>query len=159
MLISLEKCSKIINDALDLCLLLKIRGVHVRKLLKSILIIAVILLAIPSCNIKMPYQNSGIVGNVVEKDYEVLGPVSISGKHHNVLGIIGWGGIGYNDLLDKAKELYPEADAVINIIEDVSSFSVAIFYNNFGVDMSGLAIRYIDNTEDYSVNFTVNTSE
>ena len=95
----------------------------------------------------------------LEKDYEILGPVSISGKHHNVLGIFGWGGIGYNDLLDKAKELYPEADAVINIIEDVSSFSVAIFYNNFGVDMSGLAIRYIDNTEDYSVNFTVNTSE
>ena len=74
---------------------------------------------------------------------------------HNVLGIIGWGGIGYNDLLEKAKELYPETDAVINITEDVKSFSVWLFYNSFGMDLSGLAIKYIDNLENHSVNLNV----
>lgn len=130
-----------------------------RKLLRSIVLGAVLLLVISSCSTRMPYQNPGLVGNVVEKDYEILGPVSVSGKHHNVLGIIGWGGIGYNDILEKAKELYPETDAVINITEDVSSFNVAIFYNSFGFDMSGLAIKYIDDTADYSVNLNINTSE
>lgn len=130
-----------------------------RKLLKSILLSAVLLLIISSCSTSMPYKNAGLVGNVVEKDYEILGPVSVSGKHHNVLGIIGWGGIGYNDLLEKAKELYPETEAVINITEDINSFSVAIFYNCFGVDLTGLAIKYVDNTEDYSVALNVNTSE
>ena len=131
-----------------------------RKLLKqSILFSAVLLLFISSCSTSMPYKSAGLVGNVVEKDYEILGPVSVSGKHHNVLGIIGWGGIGYNDLLEKAKELYPETEAVINITEDINSFSVAIFYNCFGVDLTGLAIKYADNTEDYSVALNVNTSE
>ena len=131
-----------------------------RKLLKqSILFSAVLLLFISSCSTSMPYKSAGLVGNVVEKDYEILGPVSVSGKHHNVLGIIGWGGIGYNDLLEKAKKLYPETEAVINITEDINSFSVAIFYNCFGVDLTGLAIKYVDNTEDYSVALNVNTSE
>ncbi len=129
------------------------------KLLKSIFLATVLLLVISSCSTRMPYHEAGLVGNVIEKDYEILGPVSVSGKHHNVLGIIGWGGIGYNDILEKAKELYPETDAVINITEDISSFNVAIFYNSFGFDMSGLAIKYVDNTEDYSIDLNVNMTE
>ncbi len=125
-----------------------------KKLVKLFLFVLVVL-AFISCSTRMPYHEAGLVGNVIEKDYEVLGPVSVSGSNHNVLGIIGWGGIGYNDLLEKAKELYPETDAVINITEDVKSFSVWLFYNSFGMDLSGLAIKYIDNLENHSVNLNV----
>lgn len=125
------------------------------KKLVNLFLFVLVVLAFISCSTRMPYHEAGLVGNVIEKNYEVLGPVSVSGSNHNVLGIIGWGGIGYNDLLEKAKELYPETDAVINITEDVKSFSVWLFYNSFGMDLSGLAIKYIDNLENHSVNLNV----
>ena len=126
-----------------------------RKSFKVIILGIIVLLAFSACSSRFPYRDAGLVGEVIAKDYEVLGPVSVSGSNHNVLGIIGWGGIGYNDLLEKAKELYPETDAVINITEDVKSFSVWLFYNSFGMDLSGLAIKYIDNLENHSVNLNV----
>ena len=101
----------------------------------------------------MPYKGTGLVGNVIEKDYEVLGPVTVSGTIHNVLGLIQWGKFGYNDILKKAQELYPETDAVINITEDITSFSVALIYNKFGMEFNGLAIKYLDGPgEKISVN-------
>ena len=112
--------------------------------MKKLLIAAIVLVLAVSCSTRLPYSDAGLVGNVIEKDYEVLGPVSVSGKVHNVLGFIQWGGFGYNDILEKARELYPETDAVINITQDVKNFSVAFFYNSFGMDFSGLAIKYID---------------
>ena len=112
--------------------------------MKKLLIVAMVLVLAVSCSTRLPYKDAGLVGNVIEKDYEVLGPVSVSGTVHNVLGFIQWGGFGYNDILEEARELYPEADAVINITQDVRNFSVAFFYNSFGMDFSGLAIKYID---------------
>ena len=112
-----------------------------KKLLVAALLIMVLL---ASCSTRLPYKDAGLVGNIIDKDYEVLGPVTMSGAIHNVLGFIQWGGFGYNDFLEKARELYPETDAVINITEDVKSFSVLFFYNNFGMEFSGLAIRYLD---------------
>ena len=129
------------------------------KLLKSILFAVVLVLIFSSCSTRMPYENPGLVGNVVDKDYEILGPVSVSGKYHNVLGFIGWGGIGYNDIIEKARDLYPDTDAVINLTQDTKSFNVFIFYNCFEVDMSGLAIKYIDNIGDHSVNVNLDISE
>ena len=124
--------------------------------MKKLLIIAMVLVLAVSCSTRLPYSDAGLVGNVIDKDYEILGPVSLSGTIHNVLGFIQWGGFGYNDILNKARELYPEADAVINVTQDVRSFNVIFIYNNFGMDFSGLAIRYKDGpAEKISVDLSV----
>ena len=121
--------------------------------MKKIILSFLLVLLIVSCNTGMPYKGTGLVGNVIEKDYEVLGPVTVSGTIHNVLGLIQWGKFGYNDILKKAQELYPETDAVINITEDITSFSVALIYNKFGMEFNGLAIKYLDGPgEKISVN-------
>ncbi len=127
------------------------------KSFKVIILGIVVLLVVTSCgSIRLPYDDVGLVADVVSKDFEVLGPVSISSEIHNVLGIVSWGGTGYVDLLDKARELYPETDAVINITEDMNRFSIFIFYNKFGRDLSGLAIKYVDNVDDHAVDIDVN---
>ena len=120
-----------------------------------IVLVSLIVLVSTSCATRMPYAEAGLVGNLAEKDYEILGPVKVSGLNHNILGFIGWGGIGYNDLLEEAKRLYPETDAVINILEDRKSFTVALIYNNFGVELSGLAIKYIDEPVRYDINVDI----
>ena len=127
-----------------------------RKSFKVIILGIIVLLAFSSCSSRFPYRDAGLVGEVIAKDYEVLGPVSISADKHNILGFVSWGGLGYNDLLNKARELYPETDAVINITEDINTFSIFIFYNSFGFDMSGLAIKYVDNVDDHAVDIDVN---
>lgn len=127
-----------------------------RKPFKVIILGIIVLLAFSACSSRFPYRDAGLVGEVIAKDYEVLGPVSISADKHNVLGFVSWGGLGYNDLLNKARELYPETDAVINITEDINTFSIFIFYNSFGFDMSGLAIKYVDNVDDHAVDIDVN---
>ncbi len=128
--------------------------------MRKILVVALVIMGVfmcTSCATKVPYSDAGLVGDLIDKDYEVLGPVSVSGKVHNILGIIGWGGIGYNDLLEEARRLYPEADAVINVTEDMTTFTVALFYNNFGWDFSGLAIKYVDDPIGYDVRVDVST--
>lgn len=126
--------------------------------MKKTLVIAImmaVLLLSASCATRMPYAEAGLIGPLAEKDYEILGPVGIEGRNHNILGFIGWGGIGYNDLLDAARELYPETDAVINITEDFTSFAVAIIYNSFGFEISGLAIRYLDDPVELDLNVNI----
>ena len=70
--------------------------------MKKLLIVAMVLVLAVSCSTRLPYKDAGLVGNVIEKDYEVLGPVSVSGTVHNVLGFIQWGGFGYNDILESS---------------------------------------------------------
>ena len=128
-----------------------------RKSLMIILSVFAVFVLLSSCSTS--YEEAGLTGEVVAKDYEVLGPVYVSGSNHNILGIIGWGGIGYNDLLAEARKLYPETDAVINVTKDVKTFNVLLFYNSFGFDLSGLAIRYVDNADNHSVNLDVSIAE
>lgn len=52
------------------------------------------------------------------KDFDVLGPVSVEETYEIVNGKVRIGGIGYKEMLDRALELYPEADQVIDIITD-----------------------------------------
>lgn len=126
-----------------------------RRKFLVVVFVAVLLVTLTSCtSYRLPSKEAGLVGNLIEKDYEILGPVTVSGRVHNLFWIFGFGGIGYKDILEEARELYPETDAVINITKDRTSFSLLLIYNNFGYEFTGLAIKYLDtgaNTLDVSI--------
>ena len=54
--------------------------------MKKLLIVAMVLVLAVSCSTRLPYKDAGLVGNVIEKDYEVLGPVSVSGTGEHLCG-------------------------------------------------------------------------
>ncbi len=54
----------------------------------------------------------------LKKDFNVLGPVSVEETYEIVNGKVRIGGIGYKEMMDRALELYPESDQVIDIIID-----------------------------------------
>ncbi len=123
-----------------------------KRKLMLLMLVSLVILSLTGCQTRMPHEGTGLVAGVVDKDYEILGPVTMSCKTHNILGIISWGGAGYRDLLDEAKRLYPETDAVINITQDTENYTVALVYNYFGYELTGLAIKYLPATYDINVN-------
>ncbi len=66
----------------------------------------------------------------LERDIEILGPVIVEESYEIVDGKVRVGGIGYNDLLKAAIELYPQADQVINIITDYETIDYTIDTGN-----------------------------
>ncbi|NLZ67676.1 MAG: hypothetical protein GX903_01560 [Spirochaetales bacterium] len=112
---------------------------------KTIIVaVCVLVLVITGCSSIMPLSNAGVVTNLVEKDYKVLGKVDIDCSITNILFFISFGGKGYKDLIDQARLQYPTCDEVINICEDRKNFTVLGVYNRFGKVLSGTAIEYID---------------
>ena len=111
---------------------------------KLFLVALVVCLVLTSCATgKTGLFDSGVKTNLAEKDYEILGPVEVKGTITNIFGCFQWGGKGYGDLMKQAKVLYPEADAVIDIYEDVSSSKIMLVYNTFTRTYYGTAIKYI----------------
>jgi hypothetical protein len=89
--------------------------------------------------------------------YTVLGPVTLEKDWSGILGFttptVGplpsadfyfyqTGGVTYVDLLTKARELYEDADAVIDINIDYSASHYWIFYGKRTNIVSGIAIKY-----------------
>lgn len=110
---------------------------------KLFLVALVVCLVLTSCATgKTGLYDAGVTTNLVEKDYEILGPVEVKGTITNVLGFFQWGGKGYGDLIAEAKALYPETDAVIDIYEDVSESMIMLVYNTFTRTYYGTAIKY-----------------
>ena len=132
------------------------------KWLKIIAIGAIIAISLISCTTNVATTKTtnfdkrpmGLVG---DPNYTVLGPVLLEKNWKGVLGFsipsIGsipgndlylWqsGGVTYADLLEKAQEKYPEADAVVDIKVDYSKSAYWIFYANRKNILSGIAIQY-----------------
>jgi len=97
-----------------------------------------------------------------ERQYEILGPVTLSkdwfgilGLSYGVpqLGITGdsylWqnGGVTYVDLLNKAKALYSDVDAVVDINVDYIGSRYWVFYSKRENVVYGIAIKYIKGAE------------
>lgn len=51
-------------------------------------------------------------------DIEILGPVAVVSESQRILGMFSQGDNGYGKLLAAAKNGYPQADAVINVMWD-----------------------------------------
>ena len=62
----------------------------------------------------------------LERDFEVLGPVTIEERYEIVDGKVKIGGLGYKDLLNAAIDIYPETDMVIDIITDYENIDYTI---------------------------------
>jgi len=100
-----------------------------------------------------------------ERQYEILGPVTITKDWTGILGfsynipilygardvynVAGdsyiWqeGGVTYVDLINKAKETYPDTDAVVDITVDYISSQYWFFFGKRQAVMYGLAIKYV----------------
>jgi len=152
---------------------------NIFKLLGIIAIMAIIVIAMASCTTNVPTAKAtnfdknplSLIGN---PSYSVLGPVLLEKDWRGILGIstpsIGpipgtdlyffqTGGITYSDLLQKAQEKYPNADAVIDIKVDYSRSSYWIFFSKRIIIITGIAIKYSreevkDKTNGGSVNVT-----
>jgi hypothetical protein len=132
------------------------------KIFKIIVIGTVIAILMASCATNIATTKStnfdkrpmGLVG---DPNYTVLGPVLLEKDWSGALGVtipsIGpvpgmdnylWqnGGITYADLLAKAQEKYPEADAVVDIKVDHVSSAYWVFYAKRTNIMTGIAIVY-----------------
>lgn len=121
---------------------------------RNLILVSVLFLALmfTSCytGITKPVKSPEIVSTLTRSDYKILGDVSISSDIHNVLGIVSWGGCGYADLLKKAKEQYPDANAVINLYEDRGTQMILGIYNKFTKTITGSAVHIIDGEKNYS---------
>jgi hypothetical protein len=93
-----------------------------------------------------------------ERQYEILGPVALSKAWSGILGfsygvpqlnmagdLYFWqfGGVTYVDLLEKAKESYPDVDAVVDINVDYVGSKYWVFYARRENVVSGIAIKYV----------------
>ena len=97
-----------------------------------------------------------------ERQYEILGPVTLSKDWSGILGfsygvpqlgiagdayLFQNGGVTYVDLLNKAKELYPDVDAVVDISIDYIGSQYWVFYSKRENVVYGIAIKYVKGAE------------
>jgi len=106
--------------------------------LKSFLISVLTLIILTSCS--TVYRSKPLQSNVTfppDGRYEVLGRVTLVASQSNA---------GYTLLVNKAKELYPEADDVVNVIFDEKSNTKTTFFffteDTYTYELSGIAIKY-----------------
>jgi len=105
---------------------------------------------------KKPIELAGV------RQYEILGPVTLSKGWYGILGFsygapqLGtagdsyiWqnGGVTYVDLLNEAKALYRDVDAVVDIGVDYISSRYGVFYSKRENVVYGIAIKYVKGAE------------
>ena len=119
-------------------------GNYMKKTIVIALLIC-LLVSLTACttSFKDGFKDAGITSVLKEKDYEILGQVTMHSTVKNILCLFTFGGKGYEDFLEKAKEKYPECDAVINIYEDTDQSFILGIYNTFKHNYIGTAIKYI----------------
>ena len=104
-------------------------------------------------SVKAPYWNKQPI-KPISHDYIILGTVRLEKDWFGILGITmtRWGidsyvyqrgGVLYSDLLDEARRLYPEADAVIDVKVDYMGTFFGTFYAQRKDILTGIAIKYI----------------
>lgn len=112
---------------------------------KTFIIFAVVcaLFVFTSCmSTKEGLSDSGVTTSLVPREYEVLGNVEMEGTVTSIMGLVTFGGKGYEELLDYAKKQYPQADAVIDIYKDYKSSMILGVYNTWTTDYYGTVIKY-----------------
>ena len=103
--------------------------------------------------------------NPGEHDFTVLGPVKVEKDWFGVLGysigayvisldyfIFQSGGVNYSDVLDEARILYPETDAVIDVNYDYNNSVYSFFYAKRTDIVSGIAVKYDREQKNARVN-------
>ena len=122
------------------------------------LLVIALSMVVASCatdvaSVKTPNWEMKPIG-VESHDYTILGTVKLEKNWFGVLGLsidkVGIdsylfqkGGVTYADLLDTAREQYPDADAVIDVKVDYAGSTYAIFYSQRKNIVTGIAIQYV----------------
>lgn len=91
-----------------------------------------------SCKTVTPNTWFTPISTIVEKDYEVLGRVTVEREIKKILFFRLGGRISYDELLKAVAEQYPDCHEVINLKTDV--IGSGLFPD--GYVMSSLAIKY-----------------
>jgi len=103
-------------------------------------------------SVKKPEWDKKPIAISGNRDYTILGNVKLEKNWFGVLGLsimnvdsylYQHGGVTYADLLEEAKSLYPEANAVIDVTLDFSSSTYAIFYSQRKNIVTGIAVKYV----------------
>ena len=81
------------------------------------------------------------VNNVKEKDYVVLGRVSVDVMNFNVLGIV-FGRDGYKELYKEAEKQYGEFDEILNVYTADNYLQILYLIGRNVRTVSGLAVKY-----------------
>jgi hypothetical protein len=104
------------------------------------------------------------VGLIGAPKYTILGTVTLERDWFGVVGfsnnsigpipagdhyIYQSGGVTYVEMLEEAKKLYPETDAVVDINIDYTGSQYWIFYGRRRNIVAGLAIKYSRDEVDY----------
>lgn len=111
------------------------------KVIGVCIVLAVVIGLLTACTTTKPGTHSGLTATLVEKDFDVLGRVELTGTRKVIFGIDFGGGATYSDLLDKAVREYG-ADDVINITLDYKATQAGAIYRDTGWILTGLAIKY-----------------
>ena len=131
------------------------------KFFGIIAIVAIFATSMTSCatnvaSAKAPHMDNKPL-SLANPNYTILGAVTLESAWRGILGFSGmpigpvppinaylWqtGGVTYPELLAKAKEQYPDADAVVDIKVDYKSSRYAFFYSQRTDVVSGIAIKY-----------------
>ena len=122
------------------------------------LLVIALSMVVASCatdvaSVKKPNWEKKPIG-IENHDYTILGAVKLEKKWFGVLGfsidkigidsyLFQKGGVTYADLLDTAREQYPDADAVIDVKVDYAGSTYAIFYSQRKNIVTGIAIQYV----------------
>lgn len=114
-----------------------------RKIFVLAVAVSLVLVLAGCSSMKEGLWDSGVTTNLETKKYEILGPVTLDGKVTNICFFWTFGGKGYSELMEEAKRLYPEADAVIDIYVDNNASTILGVYNKFGKSYYGTAIKYL----------------
>lgn len=96
------------------------------------------IVTVTSCTTISPKSWTTPASVLVEKDYEVIGRVTVEKKITKILFFNFGGRIGYDELLKEAEKKYPDCQEVINLKTDVIGNKLM----PDGYIMSGLAIKY-----------------
>ena len=96
-----------------------------------------------------PHWHPNPIG-IQDREFTILGNVMLEGEWRGTFGIgapetylIQRGGLTYADLLTEARQLYPEAHAVVNVTVEYKRSNVLYFiHSRRYIIMTGIAIKY-----------------
>ena len=131
-----------------------------KKQITTVILICMLVLLLSSCASNVaPRKNWVWPANTIDvhkSDFTVLGPVTAERQWKGFVGValpanirispelflVSIGGINYSDVIEEARKIFPEADAVIDMKSSYRDSWGFIFYARRTEIVTGIAIKY-----------------
>lgn len=102
-----------------------------KSVLLLVVIVAVLLFAV-SCSTSS-FSQDGIATNLAVREYKELGKFTYSS-----------GKVGYSDILNAAKSIYPDCDEVIDIYTETVDSTILFIFHTRTINVRATAIKWLD---------------